>query len=290
VDRVGTEGPIPIPPGKYRGPRLSPDGSNVALTVYEGGDGDIHVWDLKRENMNQITFNEAVEVNPIWVQDGQRIVFSSNREGKFSIYSKSADGIGEADLLCPASDEMGINAVSWADNGNTLLIQRVIDFENSDIEILSMEDDGKRTPLLPGENDHRQPQISPHGRWMAYTSFKSGEPEVYVCPFPEMNEHTKISTGGGMNPLWSPDGKELYYYSGDAVMAVEVQTEPAFEAGKPTVLFKWSYFYTEIDNLNPWDINPNDERFLMIKEYESGAKDTPHQINIITNWFEELKE
>jgi hypothetical protein len=159
--------------------------------------------------------------------------------------------------------------------------------------------EGDRTPklLLQGEYAEFQPQISPDGRWLAYVSNESGD-GVYVRPFPDVDSgRWPVSTSGGDYPLWSPDGRELFYRSGDSVIAVEVETEPAFKLGKTTVLFKGTYSYGSglvgFPN-TPWDVHPDGKRFLMLKpagltdeESEAGI---PRKINIVVNWFEELKE
>ena len=111
-----------------------------------------------------------------------------------------------------------------------------------DIGALSMEGDHKRIPLLQEKYLEIQPKISPDGRWMAYLSDESGKNEIYVRPFPEVNKgRWQISTSGGNSPLWSRDGRELFYRSADSVMAVAVQTEPTFKPGKPEVLFRGTY-------------------------------------------------
>jgi serine/threonine-protein kinase len=124
---------------------------------------------------------------------------------------------------------------------------------------------------------------------MAYTSNESGRAEVYVRPFPEVNKDKwQVSTSGGNSPLWSRDGRELFYRSGDSAIAVAVQTEPTFKCGKPVPLFRGTYVFMY------WDISPDGKRFLMMKETAATAKpaapETPRKINIVLNWLEELKQ
>jgi dipeptidyl aminopeptidase/acylaminoacyl peptidase len=168
---------------------------------------------------------------------------------------------------------------------------------NLDIGALSMEGDHTRRPLLQEEYLESQPQISPDGRWMAYACNESGQNqvEVYVRPFPEVNKHKwQVSAGGGESPLWSPDGKELFYLnlSGDAVMGVAIETESEFKAGKPEVLFRGKIFNSTQNDPHTWDISPDGNRFLMMKEFgaEEHTIEAPRKIIVVTNWFEELKE
>ena len=132
---------------------------------------------------------------------------------------------------------------------------------------------------------------------MAYSSDESNQAEIYVRPFPEIDSgRWQVSTEGGTSPLWSPDGKELFYRNDDSVMAVKVEIEPNLGFGTPETLFRGTYMsrsYGETFQLNMWNIHPDGKRFLMIKE-ATGADTTKGtsqlEINIIVNWFEELKK
>ena len=163
-----------------------------------------------------------------------------------------------------------------------------------DIDALSMDGDRKLTPLLREKYNEAMPDISPDGRWMAYVSDVSGQLEVYVRPFPDVNKELyRVSTSGGDSPLWSPDGRELFYRSGDSAMTVALQTEPTLKPGKPEVLFRGNYvsLLPSLPLLS-WDISPDGKRFLMMKEPEAVASTNggPRKINIVLNWFEELKQ
>jgi serine/threonine-protein kinase len=161
--------------------------------------------------------------------------------------------------------------------------------------------EGKREmkDLLQEKNLEFEPQISPDERYVAYQSNESGKEEIYVRTFPDVNKGKwQVSSGGGNSPLWSPDGRELFYRSGDATMAVEVETQPTFKRGNPKALFQGTYFGpTVFPNIviTPWDIHPNGKKFLMIKPAAStsaaptGAAPQP-KITVVVNWFEELKQ
>jgi serine/threonine-protein kinase len=158
-----------------------------------------------------------------------------------------------------------------------------------------MEDDRKYRPLLREKYIELQPKISPDGRWMAYMSNESGKSEIYVRPFPEVNKgRWQVSTSGGDSPLWSPDGRELFYRNGDFAIVVAIQTEKTFKCGKPVSLFQGTYVPLSLQDAHTWDISPDGKRFLMMKQAASAGKpaaaETPRQINIVVNWFEELKQ
>lgn len=164
-----------------------------------------------------------------------------------------------------------------------------------------MEGNRQYRPLLKEEFSESQPQISPNGRWMAYTSDKSGIAQINVCPFPEVDGgRWQVSENGGNSPLWSHDGRELFYRNGDAVMVVPVNTEPTFSFETPKVLFQKGYVSASalailggaLDHESYlWDIG-RDGRFLMIKEVQPATPvgEGPRKINIVLNWFEELKQ
>ena len=128
---------------------------------------------------------------------------------------------------------------------------------------------------------------APDGRWLAYQSDESGEDRIYVRPFPDVDGgRFPISAGGGTEPLWSPDGRELFYRSGDSLMAVPVRTESAFEAGSAAVLFTGSY---RARNGRMYDIAPDGQRFLMVKQLETSEGGLVNHVILVENWFEELK-
>jgi len=161
----------------------------------------------------------------------------------------------------------------------------------ADIRLLSIEGERATKTLLQGKFAEVNPQISPDGRWIAYASNESGQLEIYVRPFPKVDSgRWTISTGGGDQPRWSPNGRELFYRSGEAMMAVPVSTEPAFKAGAPEKLFQGNYA-SFLGHM--WDLSPDGKRFLMIKQESGGELPKPEarqRINIVVNWFEELKQ
>jgi serine/threonine-protein kinase len=174
--------------------------------------------------------------------------------------------------------------------------------QTSDIGTLSIEGEKQRKGLLEEKWDEADPQVSPDGRWIAYSSTASGRSEIYVRPFPDVEEGMwQVSTSGGHSPLWSPDGNELFYRNGDATMVVQVETDPTFNNGDPEILFQGRYITSRVNallSMTSWDIHPDGDRFLMIKpsaETEGEPLHTitgfePREIIVVTNWIEELKE
>jgi Tol biopolymer transport system component len=294
VDRDGQEELLKAPTNRYAFPKISPDEKQVALTII-GGNDDIYTWDLVRKSLTRITFDDGSDRIPLWTPDGKRIVFYSTRERTpGGIYWKAANGVGEAEQIASDPNRMLI-PYSWSSDGNTLVMQEAYQEVDTgitkiDVGILSMEGDRTHKPLLQKDSIESHPAVSPDGRWIAYCSDESGQAEIYVRPFPKVNEGKwQISTGGGNSPLWSPDGRELFYLVGrettEAAMRVAVETEPTFKCGTPEVLFRGTYvgFYPADF---PWDIHPDGTRFLMMKEAKEGTR----KISIVVNWFDELKQ
>ncbi len=291
VDRHGKETPIAASPKDYRNPKISPDGNKMAVAFNAGGKSDIWIWDFLRENMTRLTLNEPREF-PLWTLDGKRVAFSGGATLN-EIYWKSADGTGEEEKLGSAPS-LSVIPSSWARDGKTL-VAGTYDIGgagvNLDIGLITPESKGEWKPLLKESYIEAWAEISPDGRWMAYQSDVSGKPEVYVRPFPDVNKgKSTVSTTSGTFPLWSPDGRELFYRNGDAVMAVKVETDPAFKPGKPEVLFQGKY--VQLTNRATWAIG-RDGRFLMMKAVESAGKapaaESPRKIHVVLNWLEELK-
>ncbi len=299
VDHKGHEESLAAPLNNYRFPSISADGTRVALTVGLGSGGDIWVWDLVRKTLTRLTF-EGNNITPIWTRDSKRIVFWSSGRASGSylgVYWKAADGTGQDEPLNAKLDRT-FNPFSLSSDGKILAGQETQDSQTFDIGILSMEGDHERQPLLQQPYLELQPKISPDGRWIAYASTESGRHEIYVRSFPDVNKgRWQVSTSGGDSPLWSPDGRELFFRSNDAAMAVSVTTEPSFNiVGTPKMLFRGTYVSAlPGPDGTPWDIHPDGKRFLMMKPPVStgaapAAAAGPQKINIVLNWFEELKQ
>jgi Tol biopolymer transport system component len=284
----------------YQYCKISPDGTKIALAIGPAGNHDIWVWDLDRENMSKLTFYEDDDYFFLWTPDGERIVFFSARENG-GIYSKAANLTGGVEkLFASESEELNL-PYSWSGDGSTLVIQDlVIPTLSTDIATLSLEGDREKKPLLHEKHQEFNPQVSPDGRWMAYSSDESGQDEIYVRPFPDVDSggQRMVSGSGGNSPLWSPDGKELYYRNGEATMAVPVETEPTFNPGKPVALFRGAYSSIGLSAIGIhytlWDIHPDGNRFLMMKPAAVTGDESepaiPRKINVVMNWFEELKD
>ena len=178
-----------------------------------------------------LTTDATVDRAPLWTPDVERVVFYSDRDGP-ALFSKLVDTPGEAELVMTGSEGTTyIEASAWSADGRTFVF-----FERGgalpDIGLFSMEGDRASEPLLATESRETAPSISPDGNWIAYASDETGQPEVHVQRFPGLGAKEPISTDGGQQPLWSPDGSELFYRGPRGMMAVPVDTEPTFTASR----------------------------------------------------------
>jgi Tol biopolymer transport system component/predicted Ser/Thr protein kinase len=284
VNRNGTEQPLAVPMHAYQFPRLSPDGRRVAVGIDEPESSDVWLYDLSRETLTRLTFGESVNQNANWTPDGKRIAFRSNKEESSNLFWQLADGSGGLERLTTSEYFQAPN--SWSPDGQLLAFIEVNPTTGYDIWVLRMGD-RKPEPFLRTPFLESAPRFSPDGRWLAYISDESGHREVYVQPYPGPGGKRQITTEGGTEPVWNPNGRELFYRSGGRMMAVDIVTQLGFAAGKPRVLFDGPYLPSPVTFPN-YDVSPDGQRFLMLKPSEQ-AQAAPTQINVVLNWFEELK-
>ncbi len=281
VSRNGTEQVLGAPAQTYGYPRLSPDGRRVALETED----QIWLYDLSRDTLTRFTFEGTNNQSPVWTPDGKRIAFYSNKGGPANIWWQLADGSGGLEQL--TTTQYPQIPRSWSPDGKTLAFHENNPTTKKDIWVLRLSD-RKAEPFLRTPFNEGGPVFSPDGHWIAYISDESGRPEIYVQPFPGPGGKWQISTEGGNEPAWNRNGRELFYRSGNKMMAVDVTTQPTFSAGKPKMLFEGQYVAVQPGLTGTaYDVSPDGQRFLMVKETEASISAT--QINVVLNWFEELK-
>jgi serine/threonine protein kinase/Tol biopolymer transport system component len=284
VSRNGAEQPLAAPAHAYLFPRLSPEGRRVAVGIAEQ-DTQTWLYDLSRETLTRFTFVGSANQNANWTPDGKRLAFNSNKEGPQNPFWQLADGSGGLERLI--TSEYANVPMSWSPDGQLLAFLEVNPTTGLDIWVLRLSD-RKAQPFLRTPFNESAPRFSPDGRWLAYISDESGRFEIYVQPYPGPGGKWQISTEGGTEPMWNPSGRELFYRSGNKMMAVDISTQPSFAAGKPRVLFEGPYSPTPLTTPN-YDVSPDGQRFLMLKPTEQGEA-ARTQINVVLNWFEELKQ
>jgi Tol biopolymer transport system component len=289
VDRQGRETPIPAPPRAYVLPRLSPDGTRVAVNAQDQ-EQDLWIWGLARTTLTRATFDPAFDSFPVWTPDGRRVVFSSDRAGARNLFGQAADGTGAVERLTDSPNEQSVTAVS--PDGRQLIFTEVGPKTFEDVMQVELDGTHRVTPLVQSPFIERNGIVSPDGRWLAYEANDSGRGEIYVRPYPDVNSgHWQVSTTGGTRPLWAPSGQELFYVSPPgAIMRVGVERGPSWAATTPAQLVKEGY--VTIPGGIPgrtYDISLDGQRFLTIKQGGVDQTAAPPQIIVVQHWTEELK-
>jgi Tol biopolymer transport system component len=293
VARDGKEKPLPFPPTRYSEPRISPDGKQAAVVSDdEQGNGFLSVYELSQATaLRRLTFQNAD--HPVWTRDGQRLIFDSAG----ILFWQRADGGAAEELAKPQESSVGGGGGGYVSSavsrdGKSLLLRAGVN--GGDVWSLSLDGDRKTKSLISGEQSQSQAYFSPDGRWIVYTSVESGQPEIYVQPFPPTGAKYQITTTGGMSPLWSPDGKQIFYIgiSGPQrqLSSVDVHTQPSFGFANPAKLPIARIASRNTMN-RPYDITPDGKQFLIVSR-DSNAFEQPaqRQIRITLNWLEDLKQ
>jgi serine/threonine protein kinase/dipeptidyl aminopeptidase/acylaminoacyl peptidase len=296
VDRQGGVQPIPAPPRAYAYVSLSRDGKQVVVAI-NADTSQLWTYDLARGALTQLTSGQGSSYSPVWTPDGKRVAYRSNKAGNWNLFWRPSDGSKPEERL--TTSENAHTPYSFSPDGQLLSFSEINPTSGYDIWVLRLGDPsaaaaGSGQVLSTGSGQARKAQLflrtpfnetmarfSPDGRWLAYQSDESGGYEVSVQPYPGRGGKWRISAGGGTYPQWNPNGRELFYRNGDKMMAVDVTTSPSFSSGTPKMLF-------EGQDLSNWDVSPDGQRFLMIKPVEQQQAAT--QINVVLNWFEELKQ
>jgi len=292
VDREGREEVLDIEPRAYLGARLAPDGQRLAVSVASSGGDEQDIWiaDLERGTSAILTTDRANDSHPLWTPDGLSIVYQSYREETGQgLFVRPANGTGQAQRLTTTQTYQ--NAESFSPDGTQLIFREGGETNTNDLHVLSLGSEPVSNPLLQTRFDEGHSALSPNGLWIAYMSEETGRDEIYIRPFPNIeDDKIQISINGGSEPLWGPSGRELFFLNqtddGEVqAFVVTLAVEPTLSAGQPEPLFAGTY------SINPiyanWDVSSDDQRFLMMKN-KSRQLETPRMI-AVEHWFEDLK-
>jgi serine/threonine protein kinase len=267
---------------------LSPDGNSAAagLLDADGRESDVWLYDLTRGTTSRLTFDPQGDGTPLWSPDGTRIVFGSNRNGSgvVDLYEKLASGAGDEQVLLKSASAKF--ATSWSHDGQFILFEYWLPQSKGAIWLLKMSGNHEAKPLLQSNAFNQgSGQFSPDAHFIAYTSDESGRMEVYVQRFPLSSDKWQISTGGGLQPLWRADGKELFFITEDKkLMAVDLKTEGKFESGLPHELFQGSM---KTGFAYSYAATADGRRFLMSAPLDAPAR---APMTIVLNWTTSLKK
>jgi len=284
VDGKGNVQLLPGPPQAYSTPVISPDGRYAAVMI-RGATRRIWIYDFSRATLTPLTEGPSSDI-PIWTPDGKHVVYRGTRRGYRNLYWRPADGSGPEERLTTSDNPQGPQ--SFSPDGRWLAFYENDNTTGFDMWVLRM--DGDHTPQVLRKTRFNEgvPRFSPDGRWLAYVSDESGRQEIYVQPFQMPGRRWLISTDGGNEPVWSRDGRRLFYVNGDKMMAVDITMQPAFVAGSPRLLYEGRFQSGwELNATSGYDVSL-DGRFLRVQAVE--PEQPERHINVVINWFQELNQ
>ncbi len=273
---------------EFEGLALSPDGRRAAVVIEDAGRGDVWVKQLDRGPLSRLTFAGEYNAAPTWTPDGRAVTFVSVRDGSADIWLKAADGSGNDSLVVDL--DRNIHYAEWSRDGRWLVVSVDGPPGSDDIFAYEVGSDSTARPLIADAFDEFMPALSPDGRWIAYVSDESGRPEIYLRPFPNAGGgRWQLSTDGGIEPIWSRNGRELYFRTTDGATVMAAGLADGPNAATSRVLLRLPA--DDDFELNPRnrliDVHP-DGRFLMIQR--AGMTDVSGDLVVVLNWFDELKE
>ncbi|MFY9559943.1 MAG: protein kinase [Terriglobales bacterium] len=276
MDRNGKAKTITDEVKPFATPSISPEGKRIALTL-QASTFDVWVYELERDTLTKASFG-GDDYWPRWSPDGTMLAYNSSKSGRQQVYVKRGQGQGAEEVITDGPEDKA--TCDWTADGRNVIFARKNKDTGWDLYSASLQGDHKPRPVLEGPFNQTEGRISPDGRWLAYVSDESGQDEVFVQALNEPATRVQVSREGGTNPRWARSGDEVLYLSKNRVMSVKFAAGPVLNPAKPVLLFEdkkeWSGF----------DV-ARDGRFVVVREAE--AKGSGTQLNVVLNWFGEMK-
>jgi serine/threonine-protein kinase len=288
VDRKGRESPLPAPSRAYLHPRISPKGDRIVVASQDQ-EADLWLWNVTRSTLTRLTTTPDADYYPVWTRNGERIIFNSDALEHRNLFWQAADGTGPVERLTRSPNPQGSTGIS--PDGTRLVFFETSPTSGDDILEVELTGTHKVTPLVQSRFAERNGVISPDGRWLAYEANDSGQFEIWVRPYPEVNSgRWQVSTGGGTRSLWGPGGQELFYMSPTgAIMRVGVERSTSWAATTPATIVKAGIATGLAASPGRiYDISPDGQRFLVLKQ-ASDPNTPPPQLIVVQHFDEELK-
>ena len=275
-------------PRVYSDPRLTPDGRRVALHLWDQ-QNDIWVGDLVRGRLTRLTFTSEEEETPVWSPDGRELAFAADRgPGARQVVRKAADGGAAAPehVIWQTADHFHVT--DWSPDGRTIIVEIRRAGTANDLLAIDVAS-GKERVLVASAFRERQARLSSDGKWLAYTSDESGRDEVYVQPFPSLQGRAMVSAAGGTEPVWSRDGRRLFFRGAAQMLSSSLTSTSPLEFAPPATLFADTFTRTQGETHTHFDVDAAG-RFLMIDQGDLRTPRERDQIHIVLNWAEQLKK
>ena len=287
VSLDGSVEPLPLPHDAYSVPRISPDGTKLAVTIGRayGTDNDIWIYDLETGVFSRFTFGQSMW-NPVWSRDSRRLYFASGLAGKQGVMVKPVDGSQNRELIFHS--EKPFYPLSVSPDEKKMVLAQVGGSGDGDIFILDLQKEAQPRNLFNSATYEYGGLISPDGRYLAYGSNETGRLEAFISSYPDLIGKWQVSNRGGHYGYWSPDGRFLYFNSSQAkMMATPIQTKPVFSIGQTRALFDVSQIVLPNQPTLNYDISPDGKHFIMIRNI--GYDSSTTKFNVILNWLAELE-
>jgi serine/threonine-protein kinase len=275
VDMGGKVEPLGTQVRGFEDLSVSPDGKRIVTTLVENASADLWIYDRERDALTRLT--QAGDCgDPLWSPDGNRVIYTNPS----SLYAVAADGSSPPEKI---DSKQWAEANSFSPDGGELLYSTFSPATNqAALWLLPIKASVQPKQMFPGVARVVDARFSPDGRWIAYVSAQSGRAQVYLQAFPGPGERVPVSTDGGREPVWAPNGSELYFRTATKFMAVGVKARPALAVGKPQLLFEGDFLLTHHD----YGLLPDGRHFIMI---QPAGKKPPAELHVVVNWSEELK-
>jgi Tol biopolymer transport system component len=291
LDRHGVEKPLPLPAAWYGNPRLSPDGKTLALGQCDGPSCKLVLYDLERQVLTPFTSEPGRFFNPVWSPDGRRLAYSGFGVGAPTLFAKNADGSGPAQRLTNAPTEVRETAEfpnSWSPDGRTIayIVVHLLTGGKPTRDVWLASPGEKRPPRPWLETPYAESaaSFSPDGHWMAYVSDESSRKEIYVRSLSGEGGRIKVSSDGGVEPIWTRGGRELFYRNGNQFLSVDIQSEPSLAAGAPRVLFSGDFPPGGREDA-PFEYAVSSDGNVIYATRAVPAPEPERHLAIVTNWL-----
>ena len=274
-------------PGDYRNPRLSPDNRKIAVEIRSDVAAGADIWILDADGkQTRLTFDSGADSDPNWSADGLHIAFQGNRQGVPTLRRRLVSGDGDEEEI-GKQGRLAMTPTDWSDDGRFMVYHSAQGMGGSqDVWVLPLLGDRKPFAFAQTVQNESNAAFSPDGRWMAYESVSNSGAEVYVRPFPSGSGQFQVSKGGGAQPRWRADGKELFFLApGGTMMAVAIDTTRQFDVGVPRALFR-KVGLVSIPG-RAYDVSKDGKRFLLDLPPEQAA---PTPITVVVNWLATIQK
>ena len=288
VNRDGREEPIVAERRGYVSARVASDGARIALDEGQGLTRSIWIWDVQHDILQRLTseLDQSEKRAPVWLPGSRSLIYSATGNGRSVVIRVAADGTGTPEELVEDKQALLVPK-SMSRDGQQLLYTRWTATTSADIASVPISGDRTPRPLIATPAIEDNPTVSPDGRWLSYESQESGRTEIYVRTFPDVNgARWQISANGGRHPVWSRDGRELFFETAEGrLAAIRVDPGETFRYAKPTLLFDVKPYFVNFPT-TPYDVAP-DGRFVFIKD--APTQNAPQTIVFVGHWLDEVR-